>query len=445
MRGNRLLPGDRQQDNGASPAAPANSTALPQPVRVFWVVSIVAILLTLVVSGLEWRAGIQKLRWDPLSDPWMGDLKEYPGTYLLLHSSVFFDGVLPDKTLLNPFGAVAYPPFAAVVMAPEYLSGHPIGFFLCLSAVCLLVMWFLMRRALLRAGLGPLAATLLPLSLMLISFPIQRLVHQGNIELVLWVFTLLGTWAFLRGREDAAAVLWALAAAMKLYPILLLVLLLPRGKYRAFALGAGTFVAVSWLSLWWLGPTVSVAWQGSLHNVFGYQSLRASEWTLRELVANHSMFGLVKMGATMAHAPLGKLTLPYYGLGALIFGAAFFGRLRKMPVENQLLAVTVFMILLPTISYYHTLIQLYAPLLLLVLLAIRARDAGVRVRGLQGTMLLFVPLFVPFTLLTFPEKFIYCGMLQAVVLAILFLCSLEFPFHLTTSESVNRSRKSLQA
>ncbi|HEY4357253.1 MAG TPA: glycosyltransferase family 87 protein [Acidobacteriaceae bacterium] len=433
-----MVSGDGQHDNAALPAAPVNSASLPRPVRVFWVASIVAILLTLLVSGLERHAGVQKLRWDPLSDPWMGDLKEYPGTYLLLHTSAFFDGRLPDKRMVDPFGAVAYPPFAAVVMAPGYLSGHPVGVFLGSSAAFLLAAWLAVRRTLLRAGIASWAAALFPLSLILISFPIQRLVHQGNVELVLWAFTVLGIWAFLRGRDEWAAVLWGLAAAMKLYPIVLLILLLPRGKYRAIAIGAAAFVGVSWLSLWWLGPSVAVAWQGSLHNVFGYQSLRASEWTLRELVANHSLFDLVKMGATMAHAPLGRLTLPYYGLCGTIFCAAFFGKLRRMPVENQLLAVTVFMVLLPTISYYHTLVQLYAPLLLLVLLAIRARDAGVRVRGLQGTMLLFVPLFVPFTLLTFPEKFVYCGMLQAVVLAILFLCSLEFPFNLTASESVNR-------
>ena len=80
-------------------------------------------------------------------------------------------------------------------------------------------------------------ATLFPLTVALVSFPIAGLVQRGNIELFLWIFAAAGTWAFLRGHENAAAVLWGLAAAMKLFPIVLLVLLLPRRRWRAFAVG----------------------------------------------------------------------------------------------------------------------------------------------------------------------------------------------------------------
>jgi hypothetical protein len=43
-------------------------------------------------------------------------------------------------------------------------------------------------------------------------------------------------------------------------------------------------------------------------------------------------------------------------------------------------------------------------------------------------MLLFVPLFAPFTVLTYPTAFVYCGLVQALVLAVLFLCALQYPF-----------------
>jgi hypothetical protein len=50
------------------------------------------------------------------------------------------------------------------------------------------------------------------------------------------------------------------------------------------------------------------------------------------------------------------------------------------------------------------------------------------VRGLRGTMLLFVPLFVPFTVLTYPKVLLYCGMLQSLALLMLFFAALEYPF-----------------
>ena len=401
---------------------------LPVELRAFWICSLAAFALTFVVGWLKYRAGQSWYNWDPLSDPLFGDFDEYHGTYTLLHTAAFFFNVAGRPWAYPLYGAVPYPPFAAAVMAPIYRFPIPILLYLMVAGVWLAALAWWSSRGLMRAGIGKATAILLPLTLMAISFPIERLVHQGNIELVLWIFAALGVWAWWGGHDDAAAILWGLAAAMKLFPIILLILLLPRRRYRAFAVGVGTFVGSTVLSLWWLGPTIGVAWRGSLQNVFGYQGTRMGEWTLRELVANHSIISLVKMFATAAHFPLDKLTLPYYACGALVMGVAFFGKLWKMPAANQLLAVSAFMVMFPPISYYHTLTHLYAPLAVLAWVAIRAQQAGVRVRGLLGTMLLFVPLFTAFTVTTYPQVLVYCGLVQAVVLVMLFCCALEYPF-----------------
>ena len=401
---------------------------LPAELRAFWVASLAAFVLTFLVGWLKYRAGQSWYNWDPLSDPLFGDFDEYHGTYTLLHTAAFFFNVAGRPWPYPLYGAVAYPPFAAVVMAPLYRFPIPILLYLIAAGAWLAAVVGWAIRGLMRAGMGTATAVLLPLMLVTISFPVERLVHEGNIELVVWVFTALGVWAWWRGHDEAAAVLWGLATAMKLFPIVLLILLLPRGKWRAFAAGVGTFVGATVLSLWWLGPSLGVAWRGSLENVFGYQGARVSEWTLRELVANHSVMGLVKMGALVAHFPLDKVTLPYYACGALVMGVAFFGKLWKMPPANQLLAVSAFMVMFPPISYYHTLTHLYAPLAVLAWVAIREEQAGERVRGLLGTMLLFVPLFTAFTVTTYPQVLVYCGLVQALVLVALFCCALEYPF-----------------
>ncbi len=123
----------------------------------------------------------------------------------------------------------------------------------------------------------------------------------------------------------------------------------------------------------------------------------------------------------------------YYVGGGLLFLAVFFGRLRKMPVANQLLGVSLFMVMLPTISYFHTLVNLYAPLLVLFFVAIRAERAGVRIAGLSTTILLFVPLFASFQLFTFPSVFLFCGVVQAVLLLLLFLYAVQYPFAVPAS------------
>lgn len=415
----------RQPDSTAHTNRPMR---LPPELRVFWICSLAAFALTFVVGWLKYRAGQSWYNWYPLSDPLFGDLDEYHGTYTLLHTASFFFNV-PGRPWPYPmFGAVAYPPFAAAVMAPLYAFPIPILLYLTVAGGWLAALVWWASRKLIRTGVGMTTAILLPLTLISISFPIERLVHQGNIELLLWIFALVGVWAFWHEFYNAAAILWGLAAAMKLFPVILLVLLLPRRRYWAFAAGVGTFAGATLLSLWWLGPSVEVAWRGSLQNVFGYQGSRISEWTLRELVANHSIIGLAKVVALMAHFPLDKLGPLYYLLGAVVMVFAFFGKLWKMPTTNQLLAVSAFMVMFPPISYYHALVHMYAPLATLAWVAIRARRERVRVRGLLGTIMLFVPLFGAFSLFTYPTAILYCGLIQSLVLLAIFFCALEYPF-----------------
>jgi hypothetical protein len=404
---------------------------LPTLLRRFWAWSAVVFGLTLVVAWVEYRMGYTAVNYNPLGDPLFGDLMEYPGTYQWLHTTAFFFNLSAKPVPYPMYSPVAYPPFAAMVMAGLYSAASPVMRFLEVTAVWLAAAIWGVRRALVRVGIGGVTATLFPLTMVAISFPIVRLVHEGNVELALWILTATGVWAYLqdsRGGDDAAAVLWGLAAAMKLFPAVLPILFLPRGRWRAFALGVATFAGATVLALWWLGPTMGVAWRGSLGNVFGYQGVRANEWTLRELLANHSAFTLAKLAGMMAGVPLARLTLPYYACGGMAMGAAFFGRLWRMPVANQLLAVTAFMVMFPPVAYFHTLVHMYAPLVVLLFVAIRAERAGVQVRGLNLTVMLFVPLFAAFTLFKFPRVLLFDGLVQAALLVAIFGCAMRYPF-----------------
>ena len=394
--------------------------SLPKVLRWFWIGSAGVFALTLLVAYLEYRAGMNMYRWSGFDTPYFRDLLEDAPTLRLLHTDAFFD---PANRL-----PVAYPPFGAAQLALLYSFGHPVILFLVLAMLGLGFAISRVSRALVENGIDRRIATLLPLTLALVSFPIARLVVQGNIEIFLWIFAAAGTWAYLRDRDDAAAIFWGLAAASKLFPAILLVLLLARRKFRAFAIGMFVFVAISALSAAYLGPDIATAWKGSLQNVFGYQQLRAAELTTREMNANHSWFLLVKFAAAVSGVSALKLVKGYYVCGGLFFIAVFFGRLRKMPVANQLLGASVFMLTLPTISYFHTLVNLYAPLLVLFFLAIRADRIGVRIDGLSTTILLFLPLFASFQLFTFPTVFLFCGVLQAILLLILFLYAVQYPF-----------------
>jgi hypothetical protein len=393
---------------------------LPAALRMFWVGSGLAFGLMVLVGYVEFRMGFPAPHYNPLGGARYEDLMEFPPVYRMLHTADFYEGINTSR--------VTYPPLGMVLFAALYASGHPIWTYLATAAVWLAACVWGMRRALMAQGIGGVTATLFPLTVALVSFPIAGLLQRGNIELFVWVSAGMGTWLFMRGREDAAAVFWGLAAAVKLYPIVLLGLLLPRGKWRAFAVGVGTFVGVTVASLAWLGPRVSVAWHGAVKNVFRYQGIRMGEWSLHEVAANHSVFGLAKFFAMAVGLPLTKLTLPYYACGAALMSWAFFARLWRMPVANQLLAITAFMVALPPISYFYSLVHLYAAWVVLVFVAIRAERNGVRVKGLEAVMALMVGLFASFMLFTFPRVGLFGGLVQACLLVALWLCAVELPF-----------------
>jgi hypothetical protein len=140
------------------------------------------------------------------------------------------------------------------------------------------------------------------------------------------------------------------------------------------------------------------------------------------------VFGLAKLMAIAVGLPLAKLTLPYYACGALLMGWAYFARLWRMPMANQLLALTTFMVALPPISYFYALVHLYAAWVVLVFVAIHAEKDGVRVKGLRMAMGLLVPLFASFMVFTYPRVWLFGGLVQASLLGALWVCAVEFPF-----------------
>jgi hypothetical protein len=405
---------------------------LTKVLRWFWIGSVLAFGLMLLVNYLKYLAGVPLNARFPIGGPLFGDLLEFVPTFQHAHTAGFLRS--------TAFSGIAYPPLGAVLYALMYSFGHPVVFYLGTLALWLGIAIAEVRQRLINNGIGRVTAMLFPLTLAAVSFPIEGLIQRGNIELFVWILTAVGIWAFLRDRDKTAAALWGLAAATKLYPMILLALLVAKLRLRAFVLGMATFVVASILSMAYMGPSMSVALRTSQRNVFGYQNVRTSEWNLHEFAANHSAFIPIRFVALIVGGAAVNLTNLYYLFGGVVFIALFVGRVRKMPVTNQVLVVTAFMVMLPPISYFYTLIHLYAPFLMLMFLAIRAERAGARIPGLLGTILLFVPIFASFTIFTYPRAFLLGGLVQALMLMSLLLRAIQFSFSIEEARRVEKER-----
>ncbi len=151
-----------------------------------------------------------------------------------------------------------------------------------------------------------------------------------------------------------------------------------------------------------------------------------------EIGADHSLFAFIKLLIRPAPTPafLDRL-LPVYLVTAALAGTAlFFLRIVRLPALNQILCLTVASILLPPTSFEYTLLHLFLPLALFVLLAVDASREGHISRVLKivlgcfGILLSFIPELIH-------HGMSYGGQVKCLVLLVLFVLALWRPFELS--------------
>ncbi len=175
-------------------------------------------------------------------------LQMYPQPFGIHYFGDFLD-TLRHSQVDQPFATpglspVGYPLFSLLVIAPFDLVDYAtaVRLFLLLTVLLLLVpLWRLLdgRTATDRLLLvTPLAA----------SAPLLVTLDRGNLQGLVVGFALLGMCSFLRGNRVGAGFWFAISAAMKVYPVLLLLLLVRARDWRALGVGVLTGLTATWIS-----------------------------------------------------------------------------------------------------------------------------------------------------------------------------------------------------
>jgi hypothetical protein len=162
-------------------------------------------------------------------------------------------------------GMIPITPFSTLVMVPlTGLSALAAKHVWLLVNLALLVPLFWMLRSM--TGLNYQRIALI----FSLSFPLHRNLLYGQYYLLLLVLIVAACWAYLRDLHILAGVLLALAAAVKIFPVLLFVFFLLRRDWRALIAAAVTGIAAT---------AVSIAVFGlNLHRTYLAEVL---PWTLR--------------------------------------------------------------------------------------------------------------------------------------------------------------------
>jgi hypothetical protein len=292
-----------------------------------------------------------------------------------------------------------YPAFTALVYATFYHFQHSLRVYfavLILGGTAWLI-WF--WRRLIGAGADPATTVAFGLICVLGFYPIFYEYDTGNVEGLMAIALGLGVLAILYKRPMLGAGLIGIAISMKMYPFILLGLLFSRRKYRAFAFALAVAVALNYLSLWLMGPSISVA-QTNIKIGIGFVKETFMVPTRPvALTYSHALFNPIKYLVTLvyrlihhnytwvqsqAERVLIRRTLKLYMAAMVVTGLTlYFGRIRRLPMLNQVLALTTASIVLTPFSSDYTLIHLLVPFTLLCCYAIERWRSGQIVPGLN--------------------------------------------------------------
>jgi hypothetical protein len=345
------------------------------------------------------------------------------------------------------FATFNYPAPAAFVYKAllHTFPGHPIRPYLVFFAICILGFAFVVWRAC-RANRAVRLATVAAITTTaVLGYPMWFTVDRGNLEAVVWTLSAAGLCFLLRARYRTATVLIGLAASIKPFSILFLLLLLGRRKYKAAALGVATAGLVVIAALTALGPNPWKAYQDLKPGVSRYIAIYVENLMLPdEARFCHSLLDgmksaalTVEMGGIHPRKAIGEIErlraepggwhvvhplvriYPFVaiaGLGLLI--VVFY----KMPMLNQLIAVAVTITLIPPCSGDYSLLHLYAPfgaLLVFLTREVAVGKASFSSDSMLALAAIYALLFSPLTFLM-----LYAGDAKLLLLlALLFVAA----------------------
>lgn len=215
-----------------------------------------------------------------------------------------------------------HPPTTIALMLPLALLPYQAAIVLW-TAICVglyLLSWAMVLRTL---GVRPPRA-LLPLlaGLSLLWFPLQFHIILGQLSIPMMA-CVVGAWSALRrGREGLAGALLALAVLLKIFPALLLLYLLLRGRWRAVAAAAAVGLAGLALTLAVIGPAdvlryrVEVA-PANLREYAAYPHNVSLHGVFSRLLAGDQFIAPLVEAAAAAAALTAAVSLAMLGLLAL--------------------------------------------------------------------------------------------------------------------------------
>ena len=353
-----------------------------------------------------------------------------------------------------------YPAPTGVIFALLYRLPHELFAYLALIVLLALLGGFVLATELIKRGISRPLAFCFVATVLLTSWPLGFLLNRANIEGFVAIVLAGGVVAILRRDYWLGASLVGLAGSMKLFPLVLLALLLSKRRYKEFAWGIVVAVLATLGSLEALGPNLREAQLHISDGLRFFQNEYALKMLRSEVGFDHSLFPLVKIPLVVlygyfhhhlaisaspdgSHGHLGDAASGliqvalrlYLGITAVAGTVAYCLWIRKLPMLNQVLVLTVCAVVLPPVSYDYTLIHMLLPFGLLCVYTAELWRNGDQARGLTSCFACFAVIFTAEAYLTVGIRF--AGQVRAICLLALLIFVMRYRFAWRALEEAN--------
>jgi len=369
------------------------------------------------------------------------DLMIYQPRFLFFRTPHFWDPMVYPYT---------YPAPLAPVYWLFYHVPHPLRVYLVLSSAAL-ALWAWYFAGKIAAHRASRLWTFVLLVLFLVAaWPVRFLLQTGNLETLVAFILGVGILAAMRGRWTVAAVLIGIAGSMKIYPLMLLGLVLSQRRYQEFAWGVIAAALTTTAALALLGPSIFAA-QRHIDEGLAFLTPRYILAPLPDgLRFNHSLFSLVKAGvAAVDHVrhPIGgaapadalratrtvreftqmhRALQVYVPIVAALALALYWLRIKHLPMLNQIVILSVGTVLLPPFSFDYSLVQLLVPLGLLCVYTMDKWRHSEQPHGLALAFTCFALIFT--TGAYFQIHYQIAAQVRTLALIVLVFAALNYPF-----------------
>jgi hypothetical protein len=205
----------------------------------------------------------------------------------------------------------------------------------------------------------------------LMSYPLLFTIDRGNIEGIIFIFLSCAAWLYLSGRGKWAAACIGLAASIKGFPILFLVLFVKERRWKELLIGVAVPVCLTLVALLFLKGGVFENLTLLRETLRNFSDFLLIKWT--GITHSVSLFGMayaywvILNHAFMDLASLRQIVANYYVVAGIIgLAAVAFVFVSRIEFWKAWFVLVAAVQLLPFPSYDYKLIHTLVPMFLLI-------------------------------------------------------------------------------